>query len=73
MLTPILSELSTSMSDKLKVVKINTETYPNIATKYKIEALPTMVLFKNGKPVDRIEGLPQQEQLRQRLEYFLSN
>lgn len=55
----------------MKLVKINTEKYPNIASKYKIEALPTIMLFKNGEPVDRIEGLPESNQLLQRLNYFL--
>lgn len=34
-------------------------------------ALPTLVLFKNGQPVDRVEGLLMADQLKQRLEYFL--
>ena len=58
--------------DEVKLVKINTEKYPNIASKYKIEALPTIMLFKNGQQVDRIEGLPEATQLIQRLNYFLS-
>lgn len=55
----------------MKLVKINTEKYPNIASKFKVEALPTIVLFKDGEPVDRIEGLPDTNQLVQRLKYFL--
>ena len=58
--------------DEVKLVKINTEKYPNIASKYKIEALPTIMLFKNGQQVDRIEGLPDAAQLIQRLNYFLA-
>ena len=57
----------------MKLVKINTEKYPNIASKYKVEALPTIMLFKNGQPVDRIEGLPEANQLLQRLNYFLAS
>ncbi|KAJ9531061.1 hypothetical protein QJQ45_000939 [Haematococcus lacustris] len=56
----------------LKVVKIDTDKYPAIATAHKIQALPTLILFKNGRPVDRIEGLPNEQQLVERLEYFLS-
>lgn len=58
-------------SDRLSVVKIDTEKYPALATRYKVSGLPTVVLFKKGEPVDRIEGLPQKEQLIQRLQYFL--
>lgn len=70
--TQVLPQLAASVGpDKVKLVKINTEKYPNIASKYKIEALPTIMLFKNGEPVDRIEGLPESQQLLQRLSYFL--
>lgn len=53
------------------MVKIDTEKYPALASRYKVQGLPTVVLFKAGEPVDRIEGLPQKEQLIQRLQYFL--
>ncbi|ACO65470.1 predicted protein [Micromonas commoda] len=57
--------------DRVKLVKINTEKYPNIASKYKVEALPTIMLFKEGKVADRIEGMPNAPQLIDRLLYFL--
>lgn len=50
---PILNEVSISMGDAIQVVKIDTEKYPQIANKYNIEALPTFILFKDGKPCDR--------------------
>jgi thioredoxin-like negative regulator of GroEL len=49
------------------VVKIDTDKYPQIASQYNIMALPTLVLFKQGKPVDRIEGVLQAPALIQRL------
>ena len=39
------------------LVKIDTEKYPNIASKFGVEALPTIILFKDGEILDRIEGL----------------
>lgn len=50
---PILNEVSTALKDKIQVVKIDTEMYPSIADKYRIEALPTFILFKDGAPCDR--------------------
>lgn len=41
------------MSDKIQIFKIDTEKYPAIADKYKIQALPTFILFKDGEPFDR--------------------
>lgn len=56
-MAPILNEVSVSMNDKIQVVKIDTEKYPSIADKYKIEALPTFILFKDGEPCDRFVSL----------------
>lgn len=42
-----------------------------IAKRYNIAALPTLVLFKNGKPVDRVEGVLSASDLQSRLKYQL--
>ncbi|GJR41959.1 thioredoxin-like protein SLR0233, partial [Tanacetum coccineum] len=65
---PILNEVSITMGDTIQVVKIDTEKYPEIANKYNIEALPTFILFKDGKPFDRFEGALTANQLIQRIE-----
>jgi thioredoxin len=67
MMAGILNEVKQQMGDRLQVVKINTDNYPAIATQHRIEALPTLVLFKNGQPIDRIEGVLRAEQLVERL------
>ena len=58
--------------DQVKLVKINTEKYPNVASTHGVEALQTIILFKDGKVADRIEGLPNAPQLIERLKYFLA-
>jgi len=67
MMTPILEQVGANLRDRLQVVKIDTDKYPNLASKYQIEALPTLVLFKNGEPAEKIEGVHQAQQLIQRL------
>ncbi|KAJ8762095.1 hypothetical protein K2173_007118 [Erythroxylum novogranatense] len=52
-MAPILNEVSAVLKDTVQLVKIDTEKYPNIADKYQIGALPTFILFKDGKPCDR--------------------
>lgn len=52
-MAPILNEVGAALKDKIQVVKIDTEKYPQIADTYRIEALPTFILFKDGKPSDR--------------------
>ncbi|XP_020573702.1 uncharacterized protein LOC110020070 [Phalaenopsis equestris] len=52
-MVPILDQVSEKLKDKIQVVKIDTEKYTTIANRYKIEALPTFILFRDGQPCDR--------------------
>lgn len=72
MMSSIMDEVAPTLRDKVKFVKVDTQKYPSVASRYHIAALPTLVLFKNGQPVDRIEGVVMGEDLRRRLEYFTS-
>ncbi|MDJ0588541.1 MAG: thioredoxin [Pleurocapsa sp. MO_226.B13] len=67
MMAPILEQVGVHLRDRLQIVKIDTDKYPNLASKYQIEALPTLVLFKNGQPAEKIEGVHQAPQLIQHL------
>jgi len=71
MMASILDQVNTRMSDRVQVVKVDTDNYPDLATNYQVHALPTLVLFKNGQQVDRIEGVLPAEQLIQRLAAFV--
>lgn len=71
MMSPILQEVNDQLKGRLAVVKIDTDKYPDLASRYHIYALPTLVLFKEGEPVDRIEGLLHTEQIVERLQPFL--
>jgi thioredoxin len=68
MMAPILEQVNGQLKGQLKVVKIDSDRYPQLASQYQIHALPTLVLFKQGQPVDRIEGVLTAEQLMQRLQ-----
>jgi thioredoxin len=68
MMVPILEQVNAQLQGRIRIVKIDTEKYPQLATEYRIEALPTLVLFKGGQPVDRIEGVVQAPQLVQHLQ-----
>jgi len=68
MMASILEQVNGQMKHQLKVVKVDTDKYPQIASEYQIQALPTLVLFKQGQPVERIEGVVPAEQLIQRLQ-----
>jgi thioredoxin len=71
MMAPILEQTGLYLKDRLQVVKIDTDKYPNLASQYQIQALPTLVLFKNGEAIDRIEGVVQADRLIQHLQTLL--
>ena len=71
MMVPILEQVNAQLQGKMKIVKIDTDKYPQLASQYQIEALPTLVLFKKGEAVERIEGLLQAPQLVQHLQRLL--
>lgn len=71
MMATILEQVNAQMNGRIKVVKINTEKYPGLASEHQIAALPTLVMFKNGQMVDRVEGVVTAPQLLQRLQSFI--
>ncbi|GJM91807.1 hypothetical protein PR202_ga08222 [Eleusine coracana subsp. coracana] len=70
-MVPILQEVSEKLSDKIQVVKIDTEKYASIASRYRIEALPTFIIFKDGKPCYRFEGALPANQMIEQIEQCL--
>ncbi|MDC2965719.1 thioredoxin [Alphaproteobacteria bacterium] len=57
MLGPILEEISEDLKDKLRVVKVNLDENQDLAMKYSIRSIPTLLLFKGGELVDTKVGL----------------
>ena len=55
MISPIIDEISKEIAD-LKVVKINIDESPNTPTNYGVRGIPTLMLFKDGKPVSTTVG-----------------
>ena len=56
-LGPILEEISKDLKDKLQVVKVNLDENQDLAMKYSIRSIPTLLLFKEGELVDTKVGL----------------
>ncbi|MGI9365859.1 MAG: thioredoxin [Rhizobiaceae bacterium] len=51
MIAPSLEEISNEMGDKVKIAKVNMDENPDIAAKYGIRSIPTLLMFKGGEPV----------------------
>ncbi|MGB3208268.1 MAG: thioredoxin [Crinalium sp.] len=71
MMSPIVEQVNSHLKQQLQVVKIDTDKYPQLASQHRIHALPTLVLFKNGQPVERIEGVVPAADLIQRLKTLI--
>ncbi len=71
MVAPVLEDLQGEMKDILTVVKLNVDENPNIATRYSITSIPTLLLFKNGEMVDRIVGAGPKELYKNMLKKHL--
>ena len=57
MLGPILEEISKDLKDKIQVVKVNLDENQDLAMKYSIRSIPTLLLFKKGELIDTKVGL----------------
>ncbi len=56
--------------ETVKVVKIDADAYPALASRFRISALPTLLLFRSGAAVDRVEGYLGPADLAQRVRYY---
>jgi thioredoxin 1 len=68
LLAPTLDELAGPLTGKIKFVKINVDEAPALSQRFDIQAIPTLLFFKNGKVVDQIVGLPKVDDLKARLD-----
>ncbi len=68
LMSGVLQQVKGQLQDQLQIVKIDTDKYPSVASQYQIHALPTMVLFKDGQVIDRIEGAMSADKLVARLQ-----
>ncbi|NLW48492.1 MAG: thioredoxin [Firmicutes bacterium] len=71
MIAPVLEELSVEYNDSAKIVKVNIDENPNLATEYKVMSIPTMIIFKDGKVVEQLVGAMPKPTIASRLERWL--
>jgi thioredoxin 1 len=66
-IAPILEELADEMGNSAKICKVNVDNNSEIAGKYEIRAIPTILLFKGGQLADTIVGLTSKDDLKAKL------
>ncbi|UCC96017.1 MAG: thioredoxin [Candidatus Omnitrophota bacterium] len=63
-ITPHIEELAKDLEGKLKICKLNVDEAPEIATKYTVMSIPTLMIFKDGKAMDKRVGAMKRNDLR---------
>jgi thioredoxin len=64
---PVLEELARAEAGRLVVAKVNVDEQPSLAQRYGVQAIPTLLFFKDGRVVDTVVGAPPKAELLRRL------
>lgn len=57
MMSPILDQLATEQAGRATIAKVNIDAFPDLQARFGIRAIPTLIVFKNGRPVNTITGV----------------
>ncbi len=71
MVAPVVEEIAEQYEGQIKVVKVNTDENPQIASQYGIRSIPTLMIFKDGDKVDMVVGAVPKTTLATTLEKYL--
>jgi thioredoxin 1 len=66
-IAPILEELATELGDAVKICKVNVDSNSEIASKFEIRAIPTILIFKGGAVAETVVGLTSKDDLKAKL------
>ncbi len=72
MIAPMVDDLANEYDGKVTFVKLDVDANPETSIKFGIRSIPTLLLFKNGKPVDQVVGAVPKAVLKKRLENALA-
>lgn len=67
-LAPVLDEVAAEVGDKAQILKVNVDDNPELAQKYGIRGIPTMILFKNGQAAKTLFGMQPKEEIKKSIE-----
>jgi len=68
MMAPVVEELANEYEGKFKIGKLNVDDDPETAQKYRVMSIPTMIILKNGQPVDTVVGAVPKKTLQEKIE-----
>lgn len=71
MMHPILEQLKASVGDKLRIIKVDVDRYNDVAAQWRIQSVPTLMLFRNGEVLYRNSGVMDKAELMALLDPFM--
>jgi thioredoxin 1 len=71
MIAPVLEKLADEYAETLKIAKLDVDNNPETMVKYGVQSIPTMILFKDGEPVERLVGYMPKERLLGRIKPYM--
>lgn len=71
MIAPTVDALAKEYDGRCKVVKVNTDENQDVATRYQVMGIPTLLFIKNGQAVDKVVGAASSQTLKQKIESHL--
>ncbi|EOD4625059.1 thioredoxin [Staphylococcus aureus] len=71
MIAPVLEELAADYEGKADILKLDVDENPSTAAKYEVMSIPTLIVFKDGQPVDKFVGFQPKENLAEVLDKHL--
>ena len=69
---PVIEELANDYSDKAGFAKVNVDEAPNLAANYRVMSIPTIIIFKGGKPAEQVIGYKPKNELKKLLDSVLT-
>jgi thioredoxin len=72
MITPVLEELAGELGDQVKIAKLNVDDNPDVAMRFNVMSIPTLLVFHGGEVRKRLVGAKGKSQLLQELDEFLA-
>ncbi|HJU06823.1 MAG TPA: thioredoxin [Nitrospiraceae bacterium] len=72
MIAPMMDELAAEMAGRVQVAKLNVDENPATAARFNVQSIPTLLVFKDGREIDRLVGVPSKSDLVRRLQQVIA-
>lgn len=70
-ISPIIEELATEYKGKASIYKLNIDENAKATAEHQVKSIPTLIIFKDGRPVERMTGAQSKDTLKQKLDTYL--